>query len=169
MQPSRTQDVEAKDLSELLPLPLVPIPPILYAGFWVAGFHLQLVLPLAQLPVGWPGRLALGLPLVAASVAIPWAATVAFWQKKTPMYPVRPVTAVVTAGPFRYTRNPWYLSAVLLYAGVGLVANAPWVLALAPFLVLVLDRVVIAREERYLARRFGAEYLAFKGRVRRWL
>lgn len=157
------------DLAELLPLPLVPIPPIIYAGFWIAGFHLQLLAALPLLPLDVLTRLALGGPLVAASVAIPWAATAVFRQKATPMYPIRPVTAIVTAGPFRFTRNPWYLSAVLLYVGVGLVANAPWVLLLAPLLTLVLDRVVIAREERYLARRFGAEYLEFKGKVRRWL
>ena len=44
----------------------------------------------------------------------------------------------------------------LLYAGIGLAARSPWVLILALPLVIILRYGVVAREETYLERRFGA-------------
>jgi len=57
----------------------------------------------------------------------------------------------------------------LIYVGIALLADAPWVLVPLPLVLLVIDRAVIAREERYLERRFGEEYLDFKSRRRRWI
>ncbi len=83
--------------------------------------------------------------------------------------PARPTTALTIAGPYRFTRNPMYLAFALMSAGVAAVANALWPLLLVPVIVLVIQRVAILPEERYLAAKFGAEYLAFKARVPRWL
>jgi protein-S-isoprenylcysteine O-methyltransferase Ste14 len=67
------------------------------------------------------------------------------------------------------SRNPGYLGLALTYAGIAALVPAPWAYAtLVPALVVV-DRMVIAREERYLEGRFGDEYLRYKARVRRWL
>ncbi len=65
--------------------------------------------------------------------------------------------------------NPGYLGMALVSAGIAVLADAPW--ALLPLLgaVLVIDRGVIAREERYLERRFGDEYLRYKAGTRRWI
>jgi protein-S-isoprenylcysteine O-methyltransferase Ste14 len=57
----------------------------------------------------------------------------------------------------------------LTYAGIAIVANAPWALVPLPVAITVIDRGVIACEERYLERKFGAIYLNYKRRVRRWL
>jgi protein-S-isoprenylcysteine O-methyltransferase Ste14 len=57
----------------------------------------------------------------------------------------------------------------LIYTGIALLADAPWVLLPLPLVLAVIDRGVIAREERYLERKFGQEYLDFKRRVRRWV
>jgi protein-S-isoprenylcysteine O-methyltransferase Ste14 len=48
-------------------------------------------------------------------------------------------------------------------------ANALWAILLLPAVLLVIQRGVIEREERYLERRFGEEYLRYKARVRRWI
>ncbi len=56
----------------------------------------------------------------------------------------------------------------LLGAGVGLLANAGWVLALLPAAVAVVQQGVVEREEAYLARRFPDAYPAYRVRVRRW-
>ena len=78
-------------------------------------------------------------------------------------------TSLVTTGPYRITRNPGYLGLALLYAGIAALARAPWAyVTLVPALIVV-DRAVIAREERYLQRRFGEDYLRYRARVRRWL
>ena len=67
------------------------------------------------------------------------------------------------------TRNPMYVSLVALYAGVTLLVNTWWPFLFLPFVVIAVDRAVIAREERYLASAFPAEYGAYARRVRRWL
>jgi protein-S-isoprenylcysteine O-methyltransferase Ste14 len=72
-------------------------------------------------------------------------------------------------GPFRHTRNPGYLSLTMIYAGLASLANALWAILLLPAALLVIQRGVIEREERYLERRFGEEYLRYKARVRRWI
>ncbi len=62
-----------------------------------------------------------------------------------------------------------YVGLTGIYTGVALVAGTWWPLALLPFVLLAVDRLVIAREEPYLARAFGTQYAAYRQRVRRWL
>lgn len=85
------------------------------------------------------------------------------------MMPFAPTTAIIDTGPFALTRNPLYLSMTLLYTGLTLIINTIWPLLLLPFVLVVVQRGVIEREERYLERKFGEEYLSYKSRVRRWL
>jgi protein-S-isoprenylcysteine O-methyltransferase Ste14 len=81
----------------------------------------------------------------------------------------RPVPRLTTDGPFRYTCNPGYLSLAMFYAGIAVLRNALWAILLLPLVVNVIQREVIWREERYLERTFGEEYLDYKARVRRWV
>ena len=81
----------------------------------------------------------------------------------------RPVPRLTTEGPFRYTRNPGYLCLAMIYAGIAVLRNSLWAILLLPLMVLVIQREVIGREERYLERTFGEEYLDYKRRVRRWV
>ena len=81
----------------------------------------------------------------------------------------RPVPRLTTEGPFRYTRNPGYLCLAMIYAGIAVLRNSLWAILLLPLVLLVIQREVIGREERYLERTFGEEYLNYKRRVRRWL
>jgi protein-S-isoprenylcysteine O-methyltransferase Ste14 len=75
----------------------------------------------------------------------------------------------VAEGPYRFTRNPIYLGFTLVYGGVTALANSPWGALLLPFVLVLMQRGVIQREERYLERVFGEEYLQYKTRVRRWI
>jgi protein-S-isoprenylcysteine O-methyltransferase Ste14 len=87
----------------------------------------------------------------------------------TAIDPRKPVSRLVVEGPFRYTRNPSYLSMAMIYAGLVSLANALWAILLLPAALIVIQRGVIEREERYLERKFGEEYLSYKARVRRWI
>jgi protein-S-isoprenylcysteine O-methyltransferase Ste14 len=87
----------------------------------------------------------------------------------TPPDPREPATRLVTHGPYLYTRNPGYLSMAMIYAGVAALANALWALLLLPAALVVIQREVIGREERYLKRRFGEEYIRYMAQVRRWI
>lgn len=83
--------------------------------------------------------------------------------------PYHPTTAIVEAGPYRYTRNPLYVGMALIYSGISARANALPAALLLPAVLHLVDRGVIRREERYLEGKFGDEYLRYKGRVRRWI
>jgi protein-S-isoprenylcysteine O-methyltransferase Ste14 len=87
----------------------------------------------------------------------------------TTMHINKPVSSVVQDGPFRFSRNPGYLSLTMLYAGIAVLRNALWAIVLLPLVVYVIQREVIEREEGYLERTFGEEYLNYKARVRRWV
>ncbi len=82
---------------------------------------------------------------------------------------MQPSTAIITTGPFRYSRNPAYVALTLLCVGLGVLLDNPWILVLLLPAVLLVHFGVVRREERYLERRFGEEYRRYKASVRRWL
>jgi protein-S-isoprenylcysteine O-methyltransferase Ste14 len=146
---------------------VVAPPPLIYLAGLAVGFGLEALLPGASLPAAL--QWGLGGVLVVAGVALLATFNLAFSRKGTAVEPWKPTTAIVTTGPYRLTRNPAYLGMALLYAGIAVMSSALWVLLPLPFVLAVVDRAVIAREERYLERKFGSEYLDFKARVRRWV
>ena len=85
------------------------------------------------------------------------------------MDPYKPATTIVTGGPFRYTRNPLYLSMTLIYGGIAALANALPAALLLPIVLRLMRRSVIEREECYLERKFGDEYIEYKVRTPRWI
>jgi protein-S-isoprenylcysteine O-methyltransferase Ste14 len=142
-------------------------PPLLY----IAGFLIGLGLELAW-PTDWPSlgiRLALALVAGACWFALDGAAMMWFRRSGTSMIPANPTTALVTSGPYRFTRNPMYLGMAFLYVAFAFGFGVMWAMALLPVVILVVDRFVIAREEPYLERKFGQRYRDYKARVRRWI
>jgi protein-S-isoprenylcysteine O-methyltransferase Ste14 len=119
-----------------------------------------------------PRRVRIGARTIVeggAGVALARSFVTAFRRARTPVAPYRPTTAIVTTGPYVFSRNPAYLGMALAYAGIAVAAEALWVLAVLVPTLIVIDRGVIAAEERYLERKFGEEYLRYKARTRRWL
>ena len=90
-------------------------------------------------------------------------------EADAPVRTDKPVPRLSTEGPFRYTRNPGYLSLAMIYAGIAILRNALWAILFLPLVLYVIQLEVIGREERYLERTFGEEYLTYKARVRRWV
>jgi protein-S-isoprenylcysteine O-methyltransferase Ste14 len=87
----------------------------------------------------------------------------------TNVIPSQPALAIVSNGPFRFTRNPIYLANAAIYLALALIFNTLWPFLLFVPMLLVLQWGIIRREERYLEAKFGEPYLAYKARVRRWL
>ena len=146
---------------------VVAPPPLIYVGSLVLGMLLNRRFPITFLP----RRIArsLGWPLLGVGVLLIGWFEWAMRQARTPANPYKPVSHMVTQGPFQYTRNPGYLSMAMIYAGIATIANALSAILLLPVALLVIQRGVIEREERYLERKFGEEYLRYKARVRRWI
>jgi protein-S-isoprenylcysteine O-methyltransferase Ste14 len=145
---------------------VVTHPPLLYLGPLVAGSLLDRAVPLPALPA----RIRrLGPPAAAAGVALgAWFART-MHAARTPVDPRQAPTAIVTGGPFTFTRNPGYLAMALVYSGISLAANRRWPLVALPAVLAAVDRGVVRREEAYLAERFGAEYEDYCAHVPRWL
>jgi protein-S-isoprenylcysteine O-methyltransferase Ste14 len=160
-----TPESQAADANDTAGV-IVP-PPLIYLAGLAVGFGLEALLPGASLPdaLRWIG----GGLLVLAGAALLATFNTAFSRKGTAVEPWKPTTAIVTTGPYRVTRNPAYLGMALVYIGIALLAGALWVLAPLPVVLVVIDRMVIAREERYLERKFGREYLDYRAGVRRWI
>lgn len=111
----------------------------------------------------------LGYILIAVGLTVDIVAFLQFMRAKTAVIPYRPATHVVSNGVYRFTRNPMYVGATLMYVGGAFAINSYLPLLLLPLVLVLMQRGVIYREEAYLERKFGAEYLAYKERVRRWL
>jgi protein-S-isoprenylcysteine O-methyltransferase Ste14 len=141
-------------------------PPLIYLGCLGLGFVLEGVMPKADPPGVVQG---LGIVLLVLGILLFGWFVSALTRAGTPIPTRAQTTAIVTGGPYRLTRNPGYLSMTLIYAGIALVAQAPWALVMLVPALLIVQYGVIAREERYLERLFGDEYLRFKQRTRRWL
>ncbi len=118
--------------------------------------------------VPWPWRW-LGLLPIAGGVALAVAGERAFKHAGTAVLPFSEPSALVTTGPFAFTRNPMYLGLVLCLAGWAvLLGTVAPMLVVPAFFALIQYRFVL-REEPFMAERFGEAYAAYKARVRRWL
>jgi protein-S-isoprenylcysteine O-methyltransferase Ste14 len=140
-------------------------PPVLVAGAIALAWVLRRLLPLPVL-APLPG---LGAVVMLAGLGLGVWAVVALMRAGTDPRPDRPDAALVQGGPFRFSRNPIYLGFLLLAAGLALRWGDLWGWLAVLASQQMLDRLVIAREEPYLAARFGAEYEAYRARVRRWI
>jgi protein-S-isoprenylcysteine O-methyltransferase Ste14 len=148
--------------------PGLPVhPPVVYLLALLLGVGLNFLWPLSLLP-GWWGVIT-GILVIALGVAIMPPVVSRFRRAGTPFDPHKPASALITDGPYRFSRNPAYVALTLWYLGIGLVLNNAWVLLLAIPPVLVMDRWAIPREERHLEEKFGPEYIRYKACVRRWL
>lgn len=156
-------------------------PPLIYLGFLLAGWGL---VELGARPeaigagLGWLAagfglemsvRRAVALALIVGGLLLDGMAAGLFRRRGTAVEPWKPSTALIIEGPYRLSRNPIYVGFAATYVGLA-VAMDSWtaLILLVPCLVVV-DRFVIRREERYLAAKFGPAYDDYRQKVRRWL
>ncbi len=147
--------------------PDLPIkPPLVFVATLLIGLLVDWIKPMPARPDRWGG---LGIIFCAMSVALVAWAWLALKRHHTDVRPWKPTTAIVTDGPFGLTRNPIYLGFALLQVGIGLWSDKLAVLLMTVVGIAITNNVIIAREESYLFRKFGAEYERYLGRVRRWM
>jgi len=143
-------------------------PPIAWGLAVIAGLAFNWLVPVpflpANLPAGWLGAMV----FVLALALIAWAIVTITWAGSN--VPTNlPTTTIVESGPYRFTRNPIYLSMFLGLIGLAIAFDNLWlVMMLVPF-ALVIRFGVVAREEAYLERNFGDDYRGYRSRARRWL
>ena len=142
-------------------------PPVIYVAALAIGFVLNYLWPIS--PLSGVSRYVIGsvVPLVGGLIM---PLVLRRFRRAGTTFDVRkPASALITEGPYRFSRNPSYVSLTLLYLGIGILLNNGWILILVAPVFLVMDLWVVRREERHLEAKFGEEFLRYKAAVRRWL
>ena len=116
-------------------------------------------------------RIGIALTLALCGLAFDLAGLIAFIRRKTTINPLRPAStaALVTTGLYRVTRNPMYLGMLLVLFGWAVFLANLAALLIAPLFAFYITRFQIIPEERVLAEKFGAAFMAYQSQVRRWL
>lgn len=115
-----------------------------------------------------PLRIATVICTLLGAGGLLWAQWT-FWRVGTTAEHSEETEILVTTGPFEVSRNPIYVSLLLIFAGLGLHYETAWALLLAVPVAWALHRWTVKPEERYLEQRFGEEYRRYREGVRRWL
>jgi protein-S-isoprenylcysteine O-methyltransferase Ste14 len=145
----------------------ISFPPAIPIVALLLGWGLGRLWPI---DVNWPAWSRwIGWVLLIASPVLAISAVRAFRRHHTAVKPLGQVTTIVASGPFRYTRNPMYVSLLVLQVGGILAFRLPWAAILLVPVFLALHFGVIVPEEAYLAAAFGEPYRLYQQRVRRWL
>lgn len=142
-------------------------PPFLVVALAVTGWMLWRETPLPFLPTVASRPLGAVLGVVSFGL-FSWAA-LALHRAGTNIPTNLSATALVTSGPYRFSRNPIYLGLAIGFAAVAAWLNSAWFLVMTALFVGLVTAGVIVREERYLHVTFGAAYEKYRASVRRWL
>jgi protein-S-isoprenylcysteine O-methyltransferase Ste14 len=143
-------------------------PPLAWGFAIIAGLALNWLVPLVFLPAGLPAGWLGAIAFILALGLFAWA-IVTITRAGSNVPTNRPTTAIVESGPYRFTRNPIYLSMFLALIGLGIVFDNLWLVVMMVLFAIVIRYGVVAREEAYLERKFGDVYRGYRLRTRRWL
>jgi protein-S-isoprenylcysteine O-methyltransferase Ste14 len=144
-------------------------PPLLFVLCGGTAWGVEAVAPVDMDWAPFETRIVVGGTLAALAFLLAAWAMGTMMRAGTPVEPWEPTERIVARGPYRFSRNPIYVSMLLLFLAVAVVVDSPWFYLALPALFLLLHTGVVLREERYLGLKFGEEYAAYTRRVRRWL
>ncbi|HYM95428.1 MAG TPA: isoprenylcysteine carboxylmethyltransferase family protein [Chitinophagaceae bacterium] len=144
-------------------------PPLIYAFIFVIAVLLQKKIILDHsffeselIPVA-------GIVFLVLACSVLFTSIIKFIRSKNTVVLIKPATSLQTTGIYSITRNPMYLGFAFIYLGLTFLIGNWWNIILFPFLIIFMQGYVIRKEEEYLEREFGQEYLDYKARVRRWI
>lgn len=142
-------------------------PPMVAVMFIVIAYFFGRFVPL---PFAAPPVLRyVGLAFTFVGFLLGVGAFIEFRKAHTTLDPHGSVKQLVTAGIYRFTRNPIYLGFLLMVIGLPLNSGLYWGVVVAPLYIMMMTRLVIEREEAYLEKKFKGMYTSYKSGVRRWL
>ena len=144
-------------------------PPYLLCGSLIISAVLEVFVESLIIFEGSIIQFTSGMLIVMLSVINFFYTYLTFLNNKEEVHPRSITTQIFTGGTFKYSRNPIYLSFVLMLAGCGIAFNSFWYVYLSAINVLLLHYGIILPEEKYLEKEFGTVYLEYKKSVRRWL
>jgi protein-S-isoprenylcysteine O-methyltransferase Ste14 len=142
-------------------------PSVIYLGTIVIGFFLDRIFHTGFLPLSL--RLTAGIPITLISIGLSALTFRTFIKHGASVDHKKPTEVLITTGPFRISRNPLYLSGVILVFGMGLMLNSLWILGMLIPSTLLVQYGAIQPEEAYLLAKFDKKYVKYRSTVRRWL
>ena len=148
----------------------IRIPPPLF--FFVClgfGFLLEYFLPIHPISLSLIPRVIVGCIFILISGYFAASAFVVLIKNKTSFDTSKSTTKIVTDGSFRFSRNPLYLSLLLLLFGIAVLMFSIWLFFTIPILYILFLFKAVKPEESYLSQKFGEEYLEYSAKVRRWV
>lgn len=147
---------------------VILLPPIIYLSSLFTGIALRFFWHVPLLSNNsW--NVPLGLVLAFMGVFLMSAAVGTFKKFGEEPDPRESTYNIVTTGPFKYSRNPMYLAFTIIYIGVTVAVNTWWPFIFLPLVLIAMHYGVILREEAYLEKKIGKNYVEYKKSVRRWL
>lgn len=144
-------------------------PPLLYLAIFLLAILIQKLLPLNKVFFYTATSKIIGIVFIIIGLFFNFPALLQFIKTRNTVVTVKPANSLQTKSIYSVSRNPMYISLLLIYTGLSFLIGNWWNLVLLPFLFLLVQEYVIKREEKYLDRRFGQEYTDYKLKVRRWL
>jgi protein-S-isoprenylcysteine O-methyltransferase Ste14 len=153
------RQIENKQETSAGPLPGLLRPPIIFLAAILLGIALNRACPLHFVPsdLGWLGSL-----VIFSAVLLFLLSFREFRAAGTPVSGRERTATIVRTGPYRLSRNPIYLSFVMLVLGLSVSLNDLWLLMTLVPVVGLIAAIVIPREERFLQQTFGVEYRRYK-------
>ncbi|MAU40535.1 MAG: isoprenylcysteine carboxyl methyltransferase [Kordiimonas sp.] len=146
---------------------VVVLPPLLYLFSFGVGIAAEFIWPVHLWD--WSYNNLLGGGLIVISLMVIFLAMRPFRKGGQDPNPNTATPELYTGGIFRMSRNPIYVSFTAILLGLALITNSLWVAIMLIPTLIIMHYGVIRREEAYLTRKFGQDYLDYMSRVRRWL
>lgn len=144
-------------------------PPLIYGLFFGISLILQKLFPIEKDFFYSKAAEAIGFLLLVLCLVLDLPSLVRFFITKNTLITIKPANSLQTKGMYSISRNPMYAGLLCLYSSLAFLVGNWWTVLLIPFVIFIIQVYVIRREENYLTRRFGQQFIDYKKRVRRWL
>jgi protein-S-isoprenylcysteine O-methyltransferase Ste14 len=144
-------------------------PPIFFFACLGCGLLMEYFFPINLISLSSIPRVIVGSIFIVISCYFAVSAFFVFIKNKTPFDTSKSTIKIVTDGAYRFSRNPLYLSLLLLLFGVAILLSSLWLFCTVPILYTLFLFKAVKPEESYLSQKFGEEYLNYSAKVRRWI
>ena len=144
-------------------------PPLFYVVVFLIALFLQKKIAINDFVFHSQIIKILGISLFVISLFFLVTSLRKFFLSKNTLILIKPASSLQTNGIYNISRNPMYVGLAIVYLGITCFIGNWWNIILFPILLLIVQEYIINREEKYLIRRFGQDYLDYKSKVRRWL
>ena len=144
-------------------------PPLFYVVIFLIALFLQKKVAINDFVFHSQIIRIVGISLFVISLFFLVTSLRKFFLSKNTLILIKPASSLQTNGIYKISRNPMYVGLAIVYLGITCFIGNWWNIILFPILLLIVQEYIINREEKYLIRRFGQDYLDYKSKVRRWL